>query len=209
MFLGTRHPNPDVPQHAVAHQAVELARQQGSLEHSVYFLEWLPYDDFTSVLAEAAAGVSLHPVHVETHFSIRKRLMDYLWARLPVVTTEGDVASEWIRQYGFGVTVPPHDREAVLEAVVQVLNRPRAEWYAAYPDFASEHYWKRVVEPLRRSLMDGRKAADAHIQRVTPNTASSPKSSFYRALFILRSQGISALFHRGWRYLQWRLAQFR
>jgi GT2 family glycosyltransferase len=125
VFLGTRHPNPDVPQHAAAIQAIELAARQGSLDKTVFFLDWLPYEDFESVLAEAAVGVSLHPVHLETHFSIRKRVIDYLWARLPVVTTEGDIASEWVRQFGFGLNVPPHDPEAVAAAVVQALSQPR------------------------------------------------------------------------------------
>jgi hypothetical protein len=40
------------------------------------------------LLREADIGVSLHREDVETRYSFRTRVLDYLWAGLPIITTE-------------------------------------------------------------------------------------------------------------------------
>lgn len=50
---------------------------------------------------EADAGVSTHMSHVETTFSFRTRILDYLWAgRPPMVVTEGDSFAELVEREG-------------------------------------------------------------------------------------------------------------
>ena len=51
---------------------------------------WVAYDERQNYLLEADIGVSSHLDHVETAFSFRTRMLDYLWAGLPMVTTQGD-----------------------------------------------------------------------------------------------------------------------
>ena len=102
VFLGTRHPNPAVPHHRMADQTVALAVEIGEKDRTVFFYEWVPYEERESLLYESDIGVALHPPHVETRYSIRTRVLDYLWARLPVLVSDGDVTSDWIRQYGVG-----------------------------------------------------------------------------------------------------------
>ena len=42
--------------------------------------DWVAYDDRQNYLLEADVGVSTHLDHVETEFSFRTRILDYLWA---------------------------------------------------------------------------------------------------------------------------------
>ena len=51
---------------------------------------WVDYDDRQNYLLESDIGVSTHLDHIETAFSFRTRILDYLWASLPIVATAGD-----------------------------------------------------------------------------------------------------------------------
>ncbi|MFV2044527.1 MAG: glycosyltransferase family 4 protein, partial [Anaerolineales bacterium] len=125
VFLGTKHPNPNVPVHEVVARTMSLAEEIGEKDRSILFFEWIPYEDREALLLEADVGTVLHPIHIETRYAIRTRVMDYFWARLPVLITEGDVTGEWVETYGLGRVVPPHDPQAVAEALCELLERPK------------------------------------------------------------------------------------
>src|SRR5262249_43423483 len=88
VFLGTQSPNPAVPRMAMQERAVALARELGLLGTSVFFNEgWIPYEVRGAYLLEADVGVSAHFDELETRFAFRTRLLDCMWAGLPIVTT--------------------------------------------------------------------------------------------------------------------------
>ena len=87
-FLGVQHPNPNVPEMRMVVEARALAAELGLVDRHVFFNEqWVAYDDRQNYLLDADIGVSTHFHHVETEFSFRTRILDYLWAGLPFVTT--------------------------------------------------------------------------------------------------------------------------
>ena len=96
-FLGLRHPNPDVPEMRMAVAMRELSEELGLTDRFVFFNEdWVAYEDRQNYLLEADVAVSTHLDHVETAFSFRTRILDYLWASLPLVTTAGDALADLI-----------------------------------------------------------------------------------------------------------------
>ena len=75
---------------------------------------------------EADVGVSLHLEHLETVYSFRTRMLDYLWTGLPIVATAGDGFAEIISTQGIGTVVPGEDVDAVADALARPAGRPRA-----------------------------------------------------------------------------------
>ena len=93
-FLGLSHPQPGVPEMRMAVETRQLSDELGLTGTHVFFNEgWVAYDDRQNFLLEADIGVSTHLDHVETAFSFRTRILDYLWASLPVVATGGRLRS--------------------------------------------------------------------------------------------------------------------
>lgn len=209
VFLGTRHPNPLVPVHEMAKKAEALAEEIGEKDKSIIFIEWVSYQDREALLVEANIGVSLHPIHVETRYSIRTRVLDYIWARLPVVVTTGDITSEWVEQYNLGEVVPPFAPAAVTAALDRLLDTQKDDWRASFDPLIEHFRWKKVVEPLRKYCLQGGYAADRHERTaaLSASPAAAPYSRRARALYIWRTEGVRALLHRGWRYIQWRLSR--
>ncbi|MGH3996942.1 MAG: glycosyltransferase, partial [Pseudonocardiaceae bacterium] len=122
VFLGMRHPNPDVPEMGMAGQTRRLAETLKLTGNQVFFNEsWVPYADRQNWLLDADAGVTTHFEHVETTFAFRTRVLDYLWAGLPIVTTDGDAFAELVAAEELGVVVPAKDPAALAAALQRVL----------------------------------------------------------------------------------------
>ncbi|GAB2685770.1 glycosyltransferase [Thalassiella azotivora] len=162
-FLGTRHPNPGVPDMKMGWDTRDLSDRLGLTDEVVFFNEgWVPYERRAEYLLDADLGVSTHLQHVETAFSFRTRILDYLWAGLPVVATEGDTFGSLIRERGLGVTVPAQDVEALEQALERMLydEEAVAAARAAVADIATDFHWSRTLEPLTTFCRDPRRAAD-------------------------------------------------
>jgi len=210
VFLGTRHPNPDIPIHKMAEDAQTFADNIGEKDKSIIFFEWLSYQEREALLSETDIGVTLHPVHIETRYSIRTRMFDYLWARLPVLTTDGDIASEWIREYELGHVVPPDDTRSVEQALISLLGQSKDSWSRQFEVFGDDFKWEHVAAPLRRYCMEGSYAPDRldrEMSGVGENESGGGwQLKWARARFIYRSEGWQGLTHRTWRYLQRHIA---
>ncbi|MFT5222703.1 MAG: GT2 family glycosyltransferase/glycosyltransferase involved in cell wall biosynthesis, partial [Glaciecola sp.] len=107
VFLGTKHPNPNVPRMARADEAAAVARELGVLDKHVFLHDgWVPYEERANWLGDAHVGVSTHFRSIETELSYRTRMLDYFWAGLPVLCTEGDAIAEDVARLGLGEVVP-------------------------------------------------------------------------------------------------------
>ncbi len=162
-FLGMRHPKPDIVESAVAVEARRLAGTLGLTGSHVFFNEdWVAYHDRQNYLLEADVGVSLHLDHLETAYSFRTRILDYLWTGLPIVATAGDGFAEIISSQGIGTVVPGEDVDAVAHALLGLLRDPQAR--AACREragaVAEGFRWSAVLEPLMAFCAHPRRAPD-------------------------------------------------
>ena len=154
-FLGTRHPNPDIGEMAMTNAAFELADALGVRNRLVFFNEgWVPYDERGAYLVEADLGVSAHFDDIETRFAFRTRLLDCLWAGLPVVATRGDALSEVLAACGAGRVVDFEDVAGWVEALDDLLSDPdaRARATAAAESLRREYEWPVVAGALARVI---------------------------------------------------------
>jgi glycosyltransferase involved in cell wall biosynthesis len=163
LFLGMKHPNPGVPQMRVAFETQQLARELGLEGVHVFFNHaWVDFDDRHNYLLDADLGVSTHLDHIETEFSFRTRILDYLWAELPIVATDGDSFAELITRAELGLVVPPSDVDALEQALERLLvddeliARCRERIRAVSPALR----WGPCLDPLVEFCRAPRRAAD-------------------------------------------------
>ncbi|MES2092842.1 MAG: glycosyltransferase [Actinomycetota bacterium] len=168
-FQGTKHPHPGVPEMAIVSESKALAESLGALDTSVFFNDsWVNYADRQNYLTEADVGVSTHRAHIETTMSFRTRILDYLWAGLPMVVTEGDVFAELIANETLGIAVPADDPELLAAALERALFDEAfiAECRANIARVRERFYWDRVLQPLVAFVDDAHHAADLTLGRV-------------------------------------------
>jgi glycosyltransferase involved in cell wall biosynthesis len=144
-------------------EARRRAEELGLTGESVFFNEsWVPYADRADFLLDADLGVSTHYEHLETAFSFRTRILDYLWASLPIISTDGDTFAGIIREHDLGRVVPPEDVVALAAAIEELLydEEARRRIAANVAAYAREHTWEHTLRDLIDFCKDPSPAAD-------------------------------------------------
>lgn len=189
-FQGTKHPHPGVPEMAIVSESRALANQLGILDKNVFFnSSWVDYADRQNYLLEADAGVSTHYSHIETTFSFRTRILDYLWASLPMVVTEGDHFAELVKRRELGISVAAEDTTALVDALEKVLFDKEfiAQTRSNIEDVRKEYLWSKVLEPLVNFVDDLHFAED----RILAGTAHSSSGIPAKRTIRKRKHGVA------------------
>jgi len=188
-FLGTRHPNPEIEEMSMTGQAFELAEKLGVRDRIVFFNEgWVPYDRRGAYLLEADLGVSAHFDDIETRFAFRTRMLDYLWAGLPIVATRGDALSEVVRARKLGRVVDFGDVQGWVDALDELLSDEdaHASAHANVEDVRREYGWPVVAQALTR-MLEAPAPPSAGSRRIAPLVA---RDAVVRARLSLLHRGV-------------------
>lgn len=172
VFLGMHHPNPDIPEMGVAGELQRLSARMGLTGNHVFFRPgWVPYAQRANFLLDADVAVSAHFDHVETRYSFRSRVLDYLWAARPMVLTKGDVLADELEKAGLAATAAPGDSRALEDALARMLGTPPAP--SEFAAVAARYQWERAARPLVEFCLSPRRAADAGQARPSPEEAAA------------------------------------
>jgi glycosyltransferase involved in cell wall biosynthesis len=155
----------------VARAARAEAGRAELLDRIVFFNDrWIPYRERAAWLLDADCTISTHLDNVETRFAFRTRLLDSIWAGLPVVCTGGDELGELVVREDLGAVIPPGDHGAAADALDRVLSRGKREYAAALRRVAGDLTWSRVTLPLLR-LVDAPDPPASRLARVRRHAA--------------------------------------
>lgn len=162
VFMGIKHPDPKLPEMKKCIEAIKLSRELDLYEKDVFFNEWAPYKLRQTFLLGSDVGLSIHHERIETEFSYRTRVMDYIWARLPVITTEGDSIAKMVKVENIGEVVKyedTHQLARVMESIV--TNKSLKEIYRKNLNkIAPGFYWENVTRPLVKYCVNSYYAVD-------------------------------------------------
>ena len=160
-FPGPRHPyEAQVPDMAMHGAALDLAKALGLWNQNVFVGEWVPYANRQNYLLEADIGCSLHLESLESLFAFRTRVLDYIWAGLPMIVTRGDAASEMVREHDLGVVVDYQDVEGVANAIRTLAGKPREAYRPRFQELQEALSWERVAAPLLAYCQEPQRAPD-------------------------------------------------
>jgi glycosyltransferase involved in cell wall biosynthesis len=151
VFMGGKHPNPDVPINKMVKKAIDLATDLDLLDKNVFFNDsWIDYQRRGDYLKHATIGVSIHTKSLETQFSFRTRNLDYLWAGLPIITTEGDFFADLVQEKSLGRVVPQRDEKQLAAAILDLLKTTELKLARKNSLRAREEFrWHKVTEPIK------------------------------------------------------------
>ncbi len=155
VFMGIDHPNPDIPRMPMVKKAIELAKELDLYDKNVFFNEgWVPYDQRQEFLLGADAGISTHYDHLETRFSFRTRMLDYIWANLPIIATKGDSFAELIEEKDLGVVVD-YDNEGSIAEAIKELYSNRTHYNLIKRNLLGvkeQFYWENCTLPIEHMI---------------------------------------------------------
>jgi len=182
VFMGIDHPNKNIPRMPMVKKAVDRAKELGVLDDSVFFNEgWVPYKQRQEFLKSADVGVSMHFDHLETRFSFRTRILDYIWAELPIIATQGDSFAEIIEEQQLGEVVKYTDKKSIVEAILKLASDKKyySETKKNLHSFQEKFYWEECVKPIENMIDYW--SNNSPEKRVGVNAVSVNLTNLYRA----------------------------
>jgi glycosyltransferase involved in cell wall biosynthesis len=213
-FMGVKHPNPTVRGFEMLRQAEALSRQLGLEDRFVFFNDWVPYEDRANYLLEADLGVSLHLDHLETRYAFRTRLLDYIWAGLPIICTSGDAMADLVSSYQLGCVVGCQAVKEVATAIMDLLETPalRAEYSSRFEAVVPRLSWPNVARPLVTFCQAPYQAADRRLVAASSGVehiSETPTGQrrLRKGYRYLRTGEVKTLWEELRRYLAWRFGR--
>jgi len=197
VFMGVKPPDPSIPAMAMGERAVRLAEELGLAGKSVFFHQgWVPYEERQNFLLDADAGISIHFDHLETHYAFRTRMLDYLWAELPIISSARDVFAELIERHQLGLVVPCGDDQAISNAILRLMESHslKNECRKGLKSVREEFFWNSVGQPLYKMI--------EHLIS-SPKGSKSAKRAIAAFLLVkLKEKGVKGFFQKANHFLR-------
>jgi glycosyltransferase involved in cell wall biosynthesis len=209
-FMGIKSPNPYTAEMDAPAKAIKLSQELGVYNKYVFFNDWVPYHERQNYLLEADIGASLHLNHIETRFSFRTRLLDCIWAGLPILVSEGDTVSDEAARWELGKVVESGNIDQVSQAVVELLETPnlRQHYESRFDQIRPRYEWETVMSPLIKFCESPYLAADKLYLKHIPLVESGVSSWWSlpgKMLRTMRHYGRAELTRKTKEYLKWKL----
>ena len=205
LLFATTVSHPDHQATPNASRALSLASDAGLLGQTVFFLDgWTPYDQRANYLRGATAGIVCHAEHVETRFAFRTRVLDYLWASIPIITSEGDEFASVVRAHNLGIVVAPSDPAALASGLVELVQRvDSGESFAdRISTIRPRYHWENVAAPLMNFCANPRKSVHLGdpvlLQSVSSvmNPYRELSRLFFRCISLLRTESLHVVINK-------------
>lgn len=180
-------------------KAKEKAEELGLLNKSLFFVDWLPYEDRANMYLESEFAVVTSKDNLENELAHRTRIIDCLWGKLPVICTEGDSISEIIERRGLGAVVKANDPKILAEKIITFLeDKTKLETISKKIDkFVQEELdWDKAIEPLHNFC--GNPSVDPYKDKISPYTLPQ----YMKKRIDEKDKQLQEIFEsRGWKFL--------
>lgn len=120
-FMGVKHPNGLIEPKEVIRKMYEIMTELEIDENDIIFNDWVAYEERQNYYLNATIGVTTHYENLETRFSFRTRVLDYIWCELPMVLTQGDYLSDYVAENDCGLKVTSEDIVELKIAMKKLL----------------------------------------------------------------------------------------
>lgn len=150
-FLGVKHPNPKIKQMEIAKRSIDYCKKKDLLDKFVFFnYGWTPYQERVHFLSRASMAISTHFDNLETRLSFRTRVLDYLWAELPMIMTKGDSMADLCQEKNLGIVVKFQNVKEIQKAILDLADdKKRTDQIKSNIAKAKvEFYWENCLKDL-------------------------------------------------------------
>jgi hypothetical protein len=171
-----------------------MCEELGILDRFVFFnFDWVDYDETADYLLEADMGICTYFDNLETRYSFRSRVLDLLWAELPIICTRGDVLGELVASRPLGIAVAERDEDALVNAIRRLADDKVfvRDCRENLKKVKEEYRWERVLEPLVDYCRRWTELTPTSTKRVLPlalRLAALAECVPQRALYLLLRQ---------------------
>lgn len=162
-FLGVKRPSPGSGYVTnSAKRAINLSKEMRLINKYVFFnKDWVPYNERQNYLMEADLGLITYNNTLETHFSWRTRILDYIWAGVPVICSNGDSLSQLVAREKLGTVLKKNNIDELVSVILSMINKNTKENIKDnFLHIREKLSWKYALSALLSFCDNPQKAAD-------------------------------------------------
>lgn len=121
VFVGGKNPfNPNPDFSRQYDLAVDFAKKQKLTGKTVFFVDWVDFQDRVNWFTHADVIVSLNQPGEENKYSWRTRVMDYVWGEAVTISNGGDPLSEELISKNAAIRLPELSSVALAKTIREV-----------------------------------------------------------------------------------------
>lgn len=123
VFLGVPSDYKENEKFKKVRETIELSNELDLTGKSIFFnMDWVDYDKRHNFLLESDIGISTHFDHMETRFSFRTRILDYLWVDLPFLSSDNDFFANFSKKNKLGYVAKCNDYIDIYNGIKYLLD---------------------------------------------------------------------------------------
>jgi len=158
-FLGMKHPNSKIKEMQMANTACQYAKNKNLLDKFVFInFDWTPYEERVNYLTGSTIGISTHFDNAETRFSFRTRILDYLWAELPMILTRGDAFAQLCEEKNLGRVVDFENPKEIAAAAEAIIDNSKLSFEIRQNirEIKKEFFWPTIAKNIAKVIEENR-----------------------------------------------------
>lgn len=151
VFVGGKNPfNPNPDFSRQYDLAVDFAKKQKLIDKSVFFVDWVDFQDRVNWFTHTDVIVSLNQPGEENKYSWRTRVMDYVWGEAVTISNGGDPLSEELISKNAAIRLPELNSDALANTIKDVRENKALVTKAkkALHEIKQTYFWDVVTEEL-------------------------------------------------------------
>ncbi len=175
VFVGGKNPfNPNPDFSRQYDHAVEFARNNGYIDTSMFFVDWVDFDTRVDWFMHSDVIVSLNQEGEENKYSWRTRVMDFVWGESVIITNGGDPLSEELVAIKGAVRTDSLSADALVKAVELVRKDKKLlpAMKKAIRELKNKYYWDVSTKELAGVITSGKLpyAEESALRKLLPTT---------------------------------------
>lgn len=185
--------------------AMEFAKKENMLDKNIFFVDWIPYEERSNWYTEADIVINLHHKTRETIYSWRTRIVDFIWGEVPILSTGGDEATEYLAKKNAAMLLNDNTESEIIQKIEKLYKQRSLilQLKENLKKIKKEFYWDAITKDLAEFIKSGKISPDREalldldISEKKENTAETKKKNvgylFKMSLKILARRGPKAL----------------
>lgn len=133
------------------------------MQEYVIVKDWIDFKDRADWYLDSDIVVVFNKLGEENKLAWRTRLVDFMWADLPVLTNGGDPLGEIMIERDAAVRMASTESLDVAQAIMDVLGADRSRVKSLRHNMSKlkkEYYWGTITGQLSKDIKAGRRAKD-------------------------------------------------
>ena len=163
IMVGVKNPFNQHPDFIKRYEEVMDYIKNNNMDEIVHITDWVKFEDRAEWYLGSDVVVLINNIGMENTLAWRTRLVDYVWADLPIVTNGGDPMSDILEANKAVYILPDLDAKTIEKEIIKI-SKDKETLKQVSTNLSKVRrlfYWDKVTENLSKLISKGYKPADA------------------------------------------------